>query len=178
MLASNHASYLDPVVIGDGCPRPCHFLAREDLFEIPGIRGWLISRLHTHGIKRDSADRRALQKSRKVLDGGHVLVSFPEGKRTRDGELMPAKPGIGWIALNSNCAVVPTYVQGAFEAWPRHEKKFKWTKVRVFYGKPLYFEDLKKKIRFSKEDYEDASNRIMDQIKHLKKVAPPLTKES
>ena len=175
LLASNHASYIDPVIIGDGCAhRPCHFLAREELFCLPGWKGWLISRLHTHAIKRDSADRRALQVSRHVLNEGHALVLFPEGTRTQDGEFQEAKPGIGWIALNSDCIVIPTYVQGSYEAWPRHAKKFKWTKVRVFYGEPLDLTDLKKKMRFEKSDYETATHRMMEEIKKLKEKAPPL----
>jgi len=139
ILASNHASFLDPVAIGCGVPRPCAFLARDSLFRVP-LLGRSIRSLNAHPVPRQSGSpRRALQLTLEILRQGRLLVLFPEGTRTTDGTLSKLRKGIGWIAKRSGAPVVPVRVDGSFEAWPRGRRWPRPFPVSVFYGEPLYY---------------------------------------
>ena len=106
LLAANHASNLDPTLIATSLWRPCHFLAKEELFRIP-ILGWIIANVNSHPIRRDGVDRKALRDTVEVMTSGNMLLLFPEGTRTRDGELQEAKPGAAMIAAQANVPIVP-----------------------------------------------------------------------
>jgi len=135
ILAVNHASYLDPVVVGCGLTRPVHFMARATLFQ--GLLGVLIRRLNAFPVERGGADRRAVKEFLARVDAGRAVMLFPEGTRTRDGVLQGFMPGVGALAVRAAAPVVPTYVAGTFAAWPRHRSLPRPAPVSIYFGRPM-----------------------------------------
>ena len=115
VLAANHASFIDPPLIGTGLSREINYLARESLFRFPGI-GALLRALHAVPVDRDGGGARGLKNIIERLHAGGGIVLFPEGTRTKDGNLQPAHSGVGLIVLKSEAPVVPVRVFGTFEA--------------------------------------------------------------
>src|SRR5215831_18553283 len=121
ILASNHASFLDPPLVGAGIKRGINYLARESLFRFPGI-GWLLRNWNSVPVDREGGGAKGLRAILDRLLAGGAIVLFPEGTRTRDGKLQPARSGIGLVVIKSDAVVVPARVFGTFEAYARHIK--------------------------------------------------------
>ena len=137
VLASNHQSYFDPVLVGLSLGRQIHIMAREGLFSVPGFSA-LIRSLNAFPVRRGAFDREALRQALKLLGEGKVLVVFPEGTRTRDGRLLKPKAGIGLMARKAGVPVVPVLIRGAFEAWPANRALFRaFVPIRVDFGPPV-----------------------------------------
>lgn len=136
ILASNHASFIDPPLIGSALPRDINYLARESLFRFPGI-GWLLRSWQAVPVDRDGGGAKGLKAILDRLLAGGAIVLFPEGTRTRDGKLQPARSGIGLIVIKSTAPVIPVRVFGTFEAYGRHAKFPRPTRIVVKYGAPL-----------------------------------------
>jgi 1-acyl-sn-glycerol-3-phosphate acyltransferase len=168
ILAANHVSFLDPPVLGVGCRRPVIFLAREDLFVLP-FWGWVIKYLGVLPLKRESADLRATKEALKKLKAGKVVAIFPEGTRSADGNLQAPQKGVGFLAAQSQAAVVCAYITGTEKALPRHAKSFKPAKIKIYYAPPIRFSPAQGQAK--KESYEKISQQIMEGIKELKSQA-------
>ena len=136
ILASTHQSYLDPVIVGMGLSRQMHIMARENLFRNRLFRR-LIESLNAFPVERDAADLGAMHEAIRRLRDGCLLVLFPEGTRTRTGEIGPLHPGLGVLAFRSGAAVVPVTIEGAFRCWPRGRKIFRPGRIRVLFGRPM-----------------------------------------
>jgi len=171
ILASNHASFLDPPLVGSGVHRGINYLARDTLFRYPGI-GWLLRKWNSVPVDREGGGAAGLKAILdRLLDGGAIIL-FHEGTRTRDGKLQPARSGIGLTVIKSTAAVVPARVFGTFEAYGRHIKFPKPHRVAVKYGRPLYFEKLRAEAKTCskprlKEIYQEVANEIMAAIARL-----------
>ncbi len=165
LLVCNHASNLDPPFVGTTARRQMHFLAKEELFQVP-LFGPFIRRINAHPINRGGVDRRALRECQDILAGGEVLVVFPEGTRTTDGRLQEAKPGAAMIAAQAQVPIVPVYIEGSFEALPRGVSFPRPRKVRVHYGKPFSAADAMKGDS-KRERYEALSAEMMRRIAEL-----------
>ena len=165
LIASNHQSFLDPPLVGSCLHRQIHYLARKTLFDIP-IVGKLLPHLRVIGVDRDGADMSALKAViRLVKDGGSTIV-FPEGTRTSDGTLQPAKAGLGLIIAKTLAPVVPARIFGAFDAFPRSAKFPRRAPVTVVFGKPLHFTKADA-AGDPREVYQRLSNRVMVAIAAL-----------
>jgi len=138
LLVSNHASYLDPVALGIASSRPLYFFARWDLFKNPFF-GELLRALHAFPVRIGKMDKRAIQESLEKLKEGRILVLFPEGTRAKDGSLRDGHVGAGFLAVRSGVPVVPAYLRGTFEAFPRGAKWIRFRKIFVHFGKPITF---------------------------------------
>jgi CMP/dCMP kinase len=165
LMVSNHSSVLDPPLIGGASDRQLTYLAKAELFEIP-LFGALIRGLDARPIRREGADPGALRTARHVLEEGGALLVFPEGTRGDEGDIRPAKPGAGLLAVSSGAAVVPVYIKGSGQAWPRGRSLPRPAKVTVTFGKPLRFEPARGADR--KAQYELASREMMDAISRLR----------
>lgn len=137
LLVSNHQSFLDPVLIGMAVERRVNYLARSTLFDTP-IFGPLIRGLGTIPLRRGSADGAALRAAMKVLKEGRPLLLFPEGTRTRDGNLGKFRSGAALMAVRCDVPVIPICVEGAFDAWSRDMILPRPAPAAVVYGSPLY----------------------------------------
>lgn len=153
LLCANHIDALDPPVVGITAPRPVHFMAKEELFNVP-VLGKIISNVHAFPVKRGLSDREALRKGLSVLKEGHVLGLFPEGTRSKTGELGKGLAGAGFFALRSNAVVVPCAIIGPYRPFRR---------LKVVYGKPIDLTEAKS----TKMSTEETTELIMDAIRKL-----------
>ncbi len=171
ILAANHASYMDPPLIGSSLNRPLHYLARESLFKYPGIRQWLHS-LNAVPVDRDGGGAKGLKIILDRLLAGGGIILFPEGTRTSDGHLQPGRSGIGLTVIKSAAPVVPVRVFGTYEAWGRHRPWPRSGPVVVKFGAPLRFEALRaeaascSKARL-KAIYQEVADDLMRHIARL-----------
>jgi 1-acyl-sn-glycerol-3-phosphate acyltransferase len=158
LVAANHASYLDPVIIGVACPRDLNYMARHDLFRNAAFAE-LLRQLHVFPVKRATADISAIKEAiRRVHRGGGLLL-FPEGSRTNDGNLQQAQAGIGFLAAKLGVPVVPAYVKGTYQSFPKGSKRIKSAPVTVRFGKAIDIDQ--------KTAREATAVRIMQHIRML-----------
>jgi len=138
ILASNHISFWDPPLVGASLPREAYYLAKEELFQAPGL-GLAIRALNAIPIRRGVADLSGLSRALEMLKKGRALLMFPEGSRMRDGELHPARPGVGMMAVQADVPIVPCYISGSNRParW-----LFRATRVRIWFGPPRDWRDL------------------------------------
>lgn len=171
ILASNHASFIDPPFIGCFLNRTINYLARESLFRWPGV-GWLLRSWQSVPVDREGGGAKGLKAilDRLLADGAILL--FPEGTRTRDGKLQRARSGIGLTVIKSSAPVIPVRVFGSYEAYGRHMRFPKPFAVSVKYGRPLHFRELRNEARQCgkarlKEIYQQVADEIMANIAKL-----------
>jgi 1-acyl-sn-glycerol-3-phosphate acyltransferase len=171
ILASNHASFLDPPLVGSGLKRGINYLARESLFRFPGI-GALLRSWNAVPVDRDGGGAAGLKAILERLLAGGGIILFPEGTRTRDGNLQPARSGIGLIVIKSQAPVVPVRTFGTFEAYGRNHRFPRPRRVAVKYGEPMRFEQLRAEAKDCtkarlKEIYQQIADEIMAAIGKL-----------
>ena len=146
------------------------FFARKTLWK-PGIASWWLDEVGTIPVDRDGgSDVTAIKRVLRALADNKALILFPEGTRTPDGRLQPAKPGVGLIACRTQVPVVPVRIFGSFEAFGKSGRMNLGTPVSVVFGPPLppaAYDDPKA----GKERYQRASEAIMAAIAKLEK--PP-----
>jgi 1-acyl-sn-glycerol-3-phosphate acyltransferase len=165
LVAANHVSLLDPPLIGAVLPRELDFLAKAELFRIPGFGG-LIRRLNAHPVDRSGADGAALRLALRLLAAGRALLVFPEGTRGVEGRLGPGRPGAGMLAAMSEAPVVPVYIHGTGRALPRGAIVPRPVRVTVTFGVPLRFRRER-----GKDRYQEISDEIMAAIGRLMRGA-------
>ena len=137
LLASNHQSFLDPLLVGVAVSRQVHFMARHSLFRNAWFGG-LIKELHAFPVRRGEVDIAAIREAVRILKAGKALMMFPEGTRTRDGSIGEIHSGVAIVSQRAGVPVVPVVVDGAYQAWPRHRKVFRPHPIKVAYGKPIH----------------------------------------
>jgi 1-acyl-sn-glycerol-3-phosphate acyltransferase len=135
LLVSNHLSHLDVFVLGLSVPRPLNYVARSTLF-VP-ILGPFIRSVGGFAIQREGMGAQGLKETLRRLRRGGLVTLFPEGTRTRDGELAPLKAGFAAIARHTRVPIVPAAIAGTFEAWPRHHPWPHPHPIHVHYGPPI-----------------------------------------
>ncbi|WP_415817611.1 lysophospholipid acyltransferase family protein [Mesobacillus thioparans] len=153
LLCSNHIDNLDPPVVGITAPRPVHFMAKEELFSVP-VLGKIVPHLNAFPVKRGMSDREALRKGLGILKDGKVLGLFPEGTRSKTGEMGKGLAGAGFFALRSEAQVIPCAIIGPYKAFK---------KLKVVYGKPIDMGSIKEK----KLNAEQTTDFIMGEIQKL-----------
>jgi len=125
IIASNHASNLDPVILGSwlvpAVGRRIHWLGKKELFEWP-IAGWIARNGGVHPVDRGGSDAEAFRLAKRILDEGHILVVFPEGTRSRTGELRTPRDGVALLALRTGAPIVPVGIAGSHRVWPPGRK--------------------------------------------------------
>ena len=171
ILAANHASFLDPPLIGSGLRRGINYLARESLFRFPGM-GALLRSWQVVPVDRDGGGAAGLKTILDRLLAGGAIILFPEGTRTRDGRLQPARSGIGLTVIKSDAVVIPVRTFGTFEAYGRNQKFPRPFPVAVKYGEPMRFEKLRAEAKNCsrarlKEIYQQIADEIMAAIAKL-----------
>ncbi|PLR86123.1 1-acyl-sn-glycerol-3-phosphate acyltransferase [Bacillus canaveralius] len=153
LLCANHIDNLDPPVVGINAPRPVHFMAKAEVFSVP-LLGKILPRVNAFPVKRGMSDREALRKGLAILNDGHVLGLFPEGTRSKTGELGKGLAGAGFFALRSESAIVPCAIIGPYKPFKR---------LKVVYGRPVDFTE----IRRNKASADEATELIMAAIRKL-----------
>ena len=146
IVASNHLSFADSLVIPIVAPRKVVFLAKADYFTGTGVKGAL-SRGWFGGLGMIPVDRddtkaalASLDTALEVLGRGEAFGIYPEGTRSRDGRLYRGRTGVGHLALTSGAPVVPVGLQGTQDLQPVGSRLPRLAKVTVRFGEPLHFE--------------------------------------
>ncbi len=155
IVAANHVSYFDPVVLGCGITRPLTYLAKKELFAIP-ILGTILHGLGSAPTDRSAGGVAAVRTALRVLKEGRCVGIFPEGTRNRSGDA-PQKGGAALLASLSGAMVVPAAITGTREVRRMHQ-------IRVIYGEPLHIPRAGKADR---DDLEKWTNEIMRRIRDL-----------
>lgn len=136
LVCANHQSYLDPIIIGAACDRPLSYMARASLFRMP-LFGGLIRTYNGFPVQREGIGIGGLKEMLRRLKRGEMVVIFPEGTRTTDGEMRPLQPGFISVARRSGQPLVPVAVAGAFTVWPRTSRFPRPQPIAVHVGEPL-----------------------------------------
>ncbi|MDF1541732.1 MAG: lysophospholipid acyltransferase family protein [Anaerosomatales bacterium] len=164
ILAGNHASYLDPILLWCNAPRPVHFMAKVELWNSRVIGGAL-DRLWAFPVHRGAPDRAAVTTATELLSSGKLVGIFPEGTRHRtEGPdlLGTANAGAAFLAMRAGVPVVPVGIHGTAEALPRGARMPRFPRVAIRYGQPVYPEEFAEGGR--KERVEAMTTEIMRRI--------------
>ena len=160
IIAPNHFSNLDHFFVAVYLRRRVSFMAKSQLFRRP------LQFILTHGaafpVRRGHHDEETFKTARTILERGDVLIMYPEGGRSRTGELGQARRGIGRIALETGAPVVPTAISGSQKA--RNWKKLQFPSVTIQYGKPIRFERVESP---TAEQAQAAAEEIFERTKEL-----------
>ncbi len=172
IVAANHLSYLDPMVLGVSSPRKLNFLAKDDLFKIKGF-GFLISNVGAVPVKMGTNQNiSAFRSALSLLSKGNGFVIFPEGARSLNGKIQDMRAGVGFLAIKSRCPVVPVLIVGTEKALPLRAKCIRPRKVTVYVGKVL-FPPLGSK---EHKSFEEFSHRVEDSIRDLESRVENISK--
>jgi 1-acyl-sn-glycerol-3-phosphate acyltransferase len=171
LIAANHASFLDPPLIGSQVQRQIAFFARKTLWK-PGFASWWLDTVGTIPVDRDGGqDVSAIKRVLRALKDDMGLILFPEGTRTPDGHLQAPKAGVGLICCRAQVPVVPVRIFGSYEALGKGHGMRLGTPISIVFGAPIppsvYDEPAA-----GKERYQIASTRIMERIAALQ--MPPV----
>jgi 1-acyl-sn-glycerol-3-phosphate acyltransferase len=145
IIAGNHASSADPVLIGAflnaRLGRPVNWLGKRELVETP-VLGPFMRMVPIHPVDREAADLDAFRTAIRILESGNILAIFPEGTRSRDGALQPVREGAGVLAIHSSAPVMPVAVIDSDLAWPKGHLLPRFGKrVTVRWGTPFRVAD-------------------------------------
>jgi 1-acyl-sn-glycerol-3-phosphate acyltransferase len=144
LIVANHQSLLDPIAIGLGIRRHVHYLARKTLFRNP-LFGLFLRTVNCVPIDQEGVGKDGIRNILERLEAGYPVLVFPEGNRTKDGQVAPLRPGIALLASRVRAPILPVGIVGAYDAWPRqrHWPTFSplflpWTRrsLTIVYGKP------------------------------------------
>lgn len=149
VMASNHRSYADPVILTMPMKRPVTYMAKEELFKNK-LFGWFITKLGAFPVKRGAGDMQVIDDSIAILNSGRNLVIFPEGTRSKDGKVGKGKTGVALIAAKSGADVLPCGI--IFEG---EKLKFR-SKLTLRFGKVIPAEEIA---------VEDASPKALKGVK-------------
>jgi 1-acyl-sn-glycerol-3-phosphate acyltransferase len=175
ILACNHASFIDPPLVGSALSRPINYMARESLFRFPVV-GAVLRSWNAVPVNREGGGAAGLKAILDRLLAGGGIILFPEGTRTKDGQLQPARSGVGLTVVKSTAPVVPVRVFGSYDAYGRHLKFPRPHRVIVKFGTPLNFDALRAEARMCdkarlKAIYQQVADEIMAAIARLEPYA-------
>jgi 1-acyl-sn-glycerol-3-phosphate acyltransferase len=165
IIASNHLSFIDSMIIPLMAPRRVGYLAKAEYFTGTGIGGWLtrtwFTALGALPVEREThrAAQASLDTAMTVLDAGGGFGIYPEGTRSRDGRLARGKTGVAWLALTADCPVVPVGVIGTDRIQPVGARWPRPRRCTVIFGEPLTFPEYK-----GKAGNNRARREVTDQI--------------
>ena len=168
LVASNHLSNADPIILEAAFPRPLFFLGKAELFRNPFFR-WVLRRFGGIPLERGTADRAAIRRARAVLEQGIALGIYPEGERSKTAALVKGLPGAGLIALQSDSPVLPVAIYGTEffpvngEVSPRRPKGLP-RGVTVRFGSPIHIPE---RVDGKRVTAEEATHLIMLRIAEL-----------
>jgi 1-acyl-sn-glycerol-3-phosphate acyltransferase len=139
LLAGNHLSYMDPILLWCAAPRPVHFMAKRELWDSQVI-AWGLQRLWAFPVTRGEPDRQAITTATELLRAGELVGVFPEGtRRTEAGDqLGEAQGGTAFIALRAEAPIVPVAFVGTDRVWPKGARFPRLARTAIYFGEPVY----------------------------------------
>lgn len=136
LLISNHQSVLDPFFIQTWIPRPVHPMAKSTQFALP-VFGAVMTRCYAFPVRRFQVDPQAVRTALRRLRAGYPVHIYVEGERTWDGMLRPPRAGTVRLALKAGVPILPCAVDGAYDVWPRWDRRVRRGRIRVAFGEPF-----------------------------------------
>lgn len=164
IVAANHASAIDPPIVGIALKHQAAYMAKHELLHTP-VLGPLLRSVGVFPVRRGEPDRKAIRRSLEVLDSGGVLVMFPEGTRSPDGRLQAPEPGAAMIALRTGAPVLPAVVINSHRILPKRARWPSLLQVTVRFGPPLTVPKIEG--RLDHETLEEWGRRIIEAIERL-----------
>lgn len=164
IIAPNHVTYADPLLVSIPVRRPVYYMAWDALFRVP-VFSWLIRRLRAFPVDIDSADPKATREAVRLLQAGGAVMIFPEGGRSPDGRLQRFKPGAFRLACNLDVPVLPVTIIGGHESWPPGRLLPRPGQMTIIYHSVLKSE--------ASEDVKSAAAALADHARAA--IASPLT---
>lgn len=165
ILAANHISYMDPLLIGLASPRPIVWMMLESIYEKPVINS-ICRRTSCIPVKRDSRDLQALKRAIGVVKTGVVLGMFPEGRMSRDGELQRHfGEGTAMIGLKTGTPILPVAIEGSFQSFPAGGRLPKPGRITVRYGPLLNLPRVEGKLE--REILNRVTIKLREEIENL-----------
>lgn len=169
ILVSNHCSNLDPPILGwasgHQVHRVVHFMAKIEMRRWPLV-GWLATQSGVYFVRRGERDRAAQRFSLEALAAGRPIALFVEGTRSRDGHLMPAKPGAAFLAMRSGAPLIPVGIAGTHRIFPGRSRWPHPTRIVVRIG-PAFSLPHVPDGRLDREALTEGTDRIMVEIEAL-----------
>jgi 1-acyl-sn-glycerol-3-phosphate acyltransferase len=165
ILAPVHRSYVDTPIVACVTSRRIRFMGKQEMWKYPRL-GWLFSALGAFPVNRGTADREALARSIKVLEGGEPLVLFPEGERKDGPRIHPLFDGAAYVAARAGVQIVPVGIGGSVRVMPRHAKMIHPKKVHVVIGEPITI-DVGESGRVPRRAIAEASERLSAELQRL-----------
>ncbi|MCE9546706.1 MAG: 1-acyl-sn-glycerol-3-phosphate acyltransferase [Planctomycetia bacterium] len=136
LVMSNHQSHLDPVLVGLCFDRRLNYLARETLFRFPPLR-WMIRSVDAIPLDRDGLALAGIKETLRRLKHEEMVLLFPEGTRSRDGQVGELKPGFCALARRAKVSLLPMALDGTFAAFPRSSKFPRPLPIQIHIGEPM-----------------------------------------
>jgi 1-acyl-sn-glycerol-3-phosphate acyltransferase len=137
LICPNHQSHFDPMLIGCCSKRRMNFVAKKQLFKVWFI-GWMIRFLDSIPLDREGMSAGGLKATLKCLKRGEMVLMFPEGTRTPDGEMKKVLPGFCALVKRTDACLLPVGIQGAWDVWPRNRSyPLPGPKIVIVFGKPI-----------------------------------------
>ena len=159
IIAPNHITEFDPLLIAMASKRLFYYIAKCELFQNPLLAKAIVG-LNGFPIMRGKGDMRAINYAVELVRRGEVLCIFPEGTRSADGMPHEAKSGVGYIARHAAADVVPTAIY-------MEDKDKKGSKVIVKFGEPIRYSDMGFTDGGKTSENKRVSKRVMDEIVRL-----------
>jgi 1-acyl-sn-glycerol-3-phosphate acyltransferase len=169
IIASNHTSIADPLLLGSTVPRELWYMAKKELFKVFLLKN-IISRLNAFPVDRFGFDIEAIRQSLAVLKQGGALVMFPEGTRSKDSVIREGKIGMGMLARKAGVPIVPAYMENSKNAGINF---FKGRKLKIIFGQVVKANWINTR-QNSKIGYKEITDEVMKRIKILKQKINPL----
>jgi 1-acyl-sn-glycerol-3-phosphate acyltransferase len=174
VMASSHRSMMDIPFNARLTKRKLRYMGKASLFKLP-VLGWLFRTLGGFEVQRDGTDRKALRESIAMLQGGEILLVYPEGTRQNGPKIEPLQPGAAYLALRAGVPVVPVGIAGSEEIFRSHGTKFpRFGRVAIVVGEPIQPPALEKSVVPRAEvdalthELHDAIQRAFDEAYELR----------
>ena len=160
ILACNHLSFSDPVLLGLAQKRRLFFMAKSELFRNK-FASFIIRHLGAFPVERGAGDGKAIKTGEEILCEGNVMTIFLEGGRTKTGELMRPRSGCALLAQQTGFPVVPCCIT-------KRNFKHMFSKTIIHFGEPISYEELGFTAECGRRELRNATNKIMDEIKKMR----------
>ena len=164
VFASNHQSFVDPLVIGSVIRQEIFYFAKQEIFEWFFIRD-LAQFFNAFPTKRGNFDMEAIRFTKRILQGGRSLLMFPEGTRSKTGDLQEARSGVAMLAYQTKIDIIPIHIHGTFKL---RRSFLKYPGIIVNVGKRISMEEFLNREEPRKQLYKEISNLIMQEIAKLR----------